>query len=621
MRKKSILRAGAGLLAAALITTSATTALWAGSLNGVEGKHGIAMHGDLKYPPGFTHFDYVNPGAPKGGTVRLHTIGTFDNFNTFIIKGNGAAGTGFTYNSLLSGSADEAFSQYGELAEEVYMPDDRSWVAFKLRKEARWHDGKPVSVDDVIWSFNTLIEKGSPFYRFYYGSVAKVRKVAERTVRVEFKPGENRELPLILGQLTVLPKHYWEARDFTKTTLEPPLGSGPYRVKSFEPGRFVVIERVKDYWGKDLPVHKGNYNFDTIRFDYYRDQTIALEAFKAGEYDYRSENSSKAWATAYKFKAVDRGWIKKEEISHNRSSGMQAFVFNTRRAMFKDARLRRALGFGFDFEWSNKNLFYGQYTRTHSYFSNSELAADKLPTPDELKILAPYKGRVPDEVFTKVYRAPKGGGPRQIRKNLRAAGKLLKEAGWVIKDGKRVNARTGTALAFEVLLVSPLFERIVLPFAKNLEKLGVEVRVRTVDPSQYRRRLQTYDFDVIVGGWGQSLSPGNELRNFWGSAAATAEGGRNTIGIQDPVIDDLIEKVIAAPTRKDLINTVRSLDRVLQWGHWVIPHWHAKYDRVAYWAKFGRPKITPIQGNQFTAWWVDANLEKALKGKLASAKE
>ena len=621
MMMRTLYYTAAGLMAAALIATAVPAPAYAETLDGVEGQHGIAMHGDLKYKPGFSHFDYVNPDAPKGGSVRLHTIGTFDNFNTFIIKGNGAAGTGFTYNSLMSGSADEAFSQYGELAELVFVPEDRSWVAFKLRKEARWHDGKPVSVDDVIWSFNTLIEKGSPFYRFYYGSVAKVFKAGERIVRFDFKPGENRELPLILGQLTVLPKHYWATRDFTKTTLEPPLGSGPYKIKSFEPGRHVVVERVQDYWGKDIAVHRGNYNFDTIRYDYYRDGTIALEAFKAGEYDYRSENSSKAWATAYKFKAVDQGLIKKEEISHNRSSGMQAFVFNTRRDMFTDKRLRQALAYGFDFEWSNKNLFYGQYARTHSFFSNSELAATDLPSPEELNILTPYKGKIPDEVFTKVYQAPKGGGPRQIRKNLRVAGKLLKEAGWVVKDGKRVNAKTGQALEFEVLLVSPLFERIVLPFAKNLEKLGIKVNVRTVDSSQYRRRIQTYDFDVIVGGWGQSLSPGNEQRNYWGTQAADLEGGRNTVGIKDPVIDAIIEKVIAAPSRGDLIAAVKSLDRVLQWGHWVIPHWHAKYYRVAYWDKFGRPKITPTQGNQFTAWWVDAVKSDALKGKLASAKE
>ena len=593
----------------------------ADSIDGVKGTHGVAMHGGLKYQQGFSHFKYVNPDAPKGGLVRRHAIGTFDTFNNFIIKGNGAAGTGYIYNSLMTGSADEAFSQYGELAELIYVPKNRSWVAFKLRKEAQWHDGVPITVDDVIWTFNTLIDKGSPFFRFYYGSVAKVTKIAERVVRFDFKPGENRELPLILGQLTVLPKHYWKTRDFSKTTLEPPLGSGPYKIKSFESGRSIIIERVKDYWGANLPVHRGSYNFDSIRFDYYRDQTIALEAFKAGEYDYRSENSSKAWATAYKFKAVRNGWINKKEITHSRSSGMQAFVFNTRRNIFRDKRVRQALAYGFDFEWSNTNLFYGQYARTHSFFSNTELAATELPSPQELSILKPYRGRIPQEVFTKVYRAPKGGGPRQMRKNLRLANKLLSAADWIIREGKRTHKKTGQTLTFEVLLVSPLFERIVLPFKQNLKKLGIQVNVRTVDPSQYRRRIQTYDFDVIVGGWGQSLSPGNEQRNFWGSKAADIEGGRNLIGIKDPVIDELIEQIIAAPNRKDLIVKVKCLDRVLQWGHWVIPHWHAKYDRVAYWNKFGRPSITPTQGNQFSTWWVDSKRDAALKGKLASAKE
>ncbi len=589
-------------------------------IDGVEGRHGIAMHGNLKYNPGFKHFEYVNPEAPKGGLVRLHAIGTFDTFNNFIIKGNGAAGTNYTYNTLMSGSADEAFSQYGELAEKIYVPQDRSWVAFKLRQEAKWHDGKPVTVADVIWSFNTLMEKGSPFFRFYYGNVAKVRKIASRTVRFDFKPGENRELPLILGQLTILPEHYWKTRDFSKTTLEPPLGSGPYKITSFDAGRHITIERDKNYWGKNIPVHRGVYNFDTIRFDYYRDSTIALEAFKAGEYDHKNENSSKAWATAYNFKAVHQGFIKKEEISHNRSSGMQAFIFNTRRTKFKNKLVRQALAYAFDFEWSNKNLFYSQYARTRSYFDNSELAATGLPGAEELAILKAYEDQVSRDVFTKVYEPPVGGGPRELRKNLRVAGKLLKKAGFEIKDGKRINTGTGKQLEFEVLLVSPLFERVVLPFAKNLEKLGVSARVRTVDPSQYRRRLQTYDFDMIVGNFGQSLSPGNEQRNYWGSKAADLEGGRNFIGIKDPVIDHLIETIIASPDRKRLIAAVRSLDRVLQWGHWIIPHWHAKYDRIAYWDKFGRPTSTPIQGNQFTTWWVDSLRNRALEGKLASAK-
>ena len=584
-----------------------------------ETSHGLAMHGDLKYPAGFKNFEYTNPAAPKGGTVRLNAVGTFDSFNSFIVKGNGAAGLGFIYDNLMHGSADEAFSQYGQLAESIEVPKDRSWAAFTLRAEAKWHDGKPVSVADVIWTFNTLTTKGTPFYRFYYGNVADVVQTGPRTVRFNFKPGENRELPLILGQLTILPKHYWQNRDFTKTTLEPPLGSGPYKIESFEAGRSITYTRIKDWWGENIPVNRGQYNFDTIRYDYYRDSTVALLAFKGGEYDYRAENSSKAWATAYKTPNVEKGLIRKVEINHNRSSGMQAFVMNTRRDLFKDRRVRKALAYGFDFEWSNKNLFYGQYSRTRSYFDNSELAATGVPEGDELKLLEPYRGRIPDEVFSQSYNPPKNDGSGNVRRNLRSGGRLLTEAGWRIKDNKRVHEKTGKPLEFEVLLVSPLFERIVLPFAKNLEKLGVAVRVRTVDPSQYRRRIDTFDFDVIVGGAGQSLSPGNEQRSYWGSIAADIEGGRNTIGIKDPVIDELIEKVIAAPDRKALVASVKALDRVLQWGHWVIPHWHAKYDRVAYWDKFGRPRITPIQGNQFLAWWVDPKKEEALKSNIASA--
>ena len=584
-----------------------------------ETSHGLAMHGDLKYPAGFKNFEYTNPAAPKGGTVRLNAVGTFDSFNSFIVKGNGAAGLGFIYDNLMHGSADEAFSQYGQLAESIEVPKDRSWAAFTLRAEAKWHDGKPVSVADVIWTFNTLTTKGTPFYRFYYGNVADVVQTGPRTVRFNFKPGENRELPLILGQLTILPKHYWQNRDFTKTTLEPPLGSGPYKIESFEAGRSITYTRIKDWWGENIPVNRGQYNFDTIRYDYYRDSTVALLAFKGGEYDYRAENSSKAWATAYKTPNVEKGLIRKVEINHNRSSGMQAFVMNTRRDLFKDRRVRKAFAYGFDFEWSNKNLFYGQYSRTRSYFDNSELAATGVPEGDELKLLEPYRGRIPDEVFSQSYNPPKNDGSGNVRRNLRSGGRLLTEAGWRIKDNKRVHEKTGKPLEFEVLLVSPLFERIVLPFAKNLEKLGVAVRVRTVDPSQYRRRIDTFDFDVIVGGAGQSLSPGNEQRSYWGSTAADIEGGRNTIGIKDPVIDELIEKVIAAPDRKALVASVKALDRVLQWGHWVIPHWHAKYDRVAYWDKFGRPRITPIQGNQFLAWWVDPKKEEALKSNIASA--
>lgn len=580
--------------------------------------HGIAMHGDLKYGPDFTHFDYVNPNAPNGGAIRLGAIGGFDSLNPFIIKGNAAGGVTMIYDTLLTSSADEAFSEYGLLAKTVRTPKDRSWVEFTLRDEARWHDGEPVTADDVIFSFETLVSKGAPFYRFYYGSVERAVKVGPKTVRFDFKPGENRELPLILGQLTVFPKHYWATRNFDSTTMDPPLGSGPYRIKSVDANRNVVLERVPDYWGKGLAVNAGADNFDIIEFEYYRDAQVAIEAFTGGRYDFRQENSSKAWATAYDVPAVKKGLIKLGKFDHDRAAGMQGFAFNTRRDVFKDPQVRAALAYAFDFEWSNKNLFYGQYSRTRSYFDNSELAATGLPSADELQLLEPFRGKIPAEVFTTEYNPPKTDGSGNIRDNLRAASKMLRDAGWVIKDGVRVNEKTGTPLEFEILLSSPLFERVVLPFAKNLEKLGVKARARTVETAQYQRRIDTFDFDMTIGNWGQSLSPGNEQRDFWGSAAANQEGSRNLVGISDPVIDALIDKIISAPDRKALVTACRALDRVLQWHHFVIPHFHAGYDRIAYWDKFGQPKITPTSGTRFLTWWIDADKEKRLEAARKS---
>jgi len=580
--------------------------------------HALAMHGAPKYGPDFKHFDYVNPDAPKGGAVRMASTGGFDSFNGFIIKGEPAIGLGLNYDTLTEGSSDEPFTHYGLLAETIETPEDRSWVQFTLRKEARWHDGMPVSADDVLFSFNSLREKGQPFYRFYYGSVERAEKIDERTIKFVFKPGDNRELPLILGQLIVFPKHYWEGRDFEKTTLEPPLGSGPYRIKSFEAGRRIVYERVTDYWGKDLPVNVGRHNFDEISYDYYRDRTVQLEAFKAGAFDYRIENSSKNWATAYDVPAVRKGLLVKDTFKHKRSSGIQGFVFNTRRDIFKDKRVRAALTYAFDFEWSNKNLFYSQYQRTRSYFDNSELAATGLPGADELAILEPFRGKIPDQVFTEEYLPPKTDGTGRIRSNLRAADKLLKDAGWIIKDRKRVHAETGTPLDFTITLVSPEFERISLPFAKNLKRLGVEARVRTVDTAQYLRLLESFDYDMITFIWGQSLSPGNEQRNFWGSAAAAQKGSRNFIGINDPVVDELIEKLIAAADRESLVAHTRTLDRVLQWGHYLVPQFHLGADRIAYWDIFGRPKVTPQDGAQFTAWWIVPDKAQATQaGKKA----
>ncbi|MCP4042170.1 MAG: ABC transporter substrate-binding protein [Gammaproteobacteria bacterium] len=600
---KIISRIGIPLLTALVMLATTTVGHTAEPSDSVT--HGIAMHGNPKYSADFKHFDYVNPNASKGGQVVLGAIGGFDSFNGFIVKGETADGLGNIYDSLTIASADEAFTRYGLLAESMEMPEDRSWIIFNLRREARWHDGKPVTADDVIFTFNIQRQHGTPQFRFYYASVTKVEKLDEHRVRFSFKPGENRELPLIVSELTILPKHYWENREFSKTTLEPPLGSGPYRVKEFEPNRFVTYERVPDYWGKDLPVRLGHNNFSLIRYDYYRDQTVQLEAFKSGDIDYRLENSSKNWATSYKVPAVEEGRLIREEIPHNRTTGMQGFVYNTRRAKFKDPRVRQALGYAFDFEWSNKNLFYDQYTRTRSYFDNSELAAVDLPSAAELEILAPYRGRIPPEVFTREYSPPKTDGSRNLRKNLRQAILLLKSAGWDFKEKRLVNTQTGEAMTIEFLLVSPLFERIVLPFSRNLKRLGIKARVRTVDTAQYIKRLETFDFDAIVTTFGQSLSPGNEQRFYWGSAAVDIPGSRNYIGVRDPVIDELIETLIAAPDRKGLITRTRALDRVLQWGHYLTPHWHIPFDRLAYWNKFHRPEITPMRGAQFDTWWIE----------------
>jgi len=580
--------------------------------------HGLAIYGDLKYPANFTHFEYVNPNAPKGGRLRQGVPeSTFDSFNPWIIKGNPAAGIGLLYDTLLVSAADEPFSEYGLLAKTVRTPADRSWVEFELRPEARWHDGKPVTADDVVWSFETLLAKGSPMYRFYYQSVEKVEKTGERSVKFTFKPGTNRELPLIVGQLPVLPKHWWATRNFEATTLEPPLGSGPYKVGKFEAGRYIEMERVADYWGADIPVNKGRWNFDVQRFEYYRDATVALEAFKGGSYDFRVEPSAKEWATAYEIPEVKDGRIVKEAVPNKRPTGMQFFAMNLRRPLFQDRRVREALDLAFDFEWSNKTLFYGQYERAESFFENSELASSGLPSGDELAILEKYRGRIPDEVFTKPFEAPRTDGSGNNRENLRRAAELLKEAGWVPQAGKLM--KDGKPFTFELLLNSPLFERVALPYAKSLEKIGITVNVRTVDTSQYRRRTDAFDYDMIVAGFGQSESPGNEQRDYWSSESANREGSRNALGLADPVVDELVKGVIAAPDRASLVSRAHALDRVLLWGRYGVPNWYIGSDRIAYWDKFGHPSVVPKDGVQIDAWWVDpakaAKLESRLGGR------
>ncbi|MBI2206027.1 MAG: ABC transporter substrate-binding protein [Candidatus Rokubacteria bacterium] len=580
--------------------------------------HGVSMYGDLKYAAGFRHFAYANPQAPKGGDVKLAAIGTYDNLNPFILKGVAAAGLGETFDTLMLGSADEPFSEYGLIAETIEMPADRSWVAFTLRPEAKFHDGSPITVDDVIWTFETLKTKGHPFYRSYYRHVVKAEKTGGRKVRFTFDQGENRELPLIVGQMSVMSKAHWSKREFEKTTLEPVLGSGAYKVESVEAGRSIVFRRVKDYWAAKLPVNAGRDNFDAIRFDYYRDTNVALEAFKAGQYDFRQENVAKNWATAYTGPAVAQGLVKREEIKHEVPTGMQAYVFNERRPMFQDRRVREALLHAFDFEWTNKQLFFGAYTRTKSYFSNSELAARGLPAGDELQLLEPFRGKVPDEVFAKEYDPPKSDGSGNIREQLRRALELLGQAGWTVKGQKLVNAR-GEPMQFEVLLSDPTWERISLPFAKTLERLGIQARVRTVDSAQYQNRMDSFDFDMTVAVWGQSLSPGNEQRDFWHSASAGTNGSRNFAGIKDPVVDRLIDLVIAAPDRPSLVARTRALDRVLLWGHHTIPHWHIQSYRVAYWDKFSRPATSAKYSLSFDTWWIDAKKAAALDRKKSAA--
>ena len=580
--------------------------------------HALSLIGKPKYAADFKHFDYVNPDAPKGGKVRLSAIGSFDSLNPFVLKGVAASGSGLIYDSLMDGSLEEPSTAYGLLAEYVTYPEDVSSATFKLREGARWHDGKPVTVDDVIFSLDALKTKGHPFYGKYYKNVVRAEKSGTREVTFTFNVTGNRELPMIVGELTILPKHYWtgkdkdgQPRDFSKTTLTPPLGSGPYRIKEVKAGRALTVERVKDYWAKDLPVKAGQNNFDEIRFEYYRDATVAFEAFKADRLDYFRETSSKNWATGYDFKAAKNKWIKRELIELKRGQAMQAFVFNTRHEKFKDPRVRRAFGYAFDFEWANKNLFYGQYKRVTSYFQNTELASSGLPKGQELEILNVVKGQVPGEVFTTPYSNPVSDGSGSIRKNMREALKLFKSAGWNVKDRKLLNAK-GEQMEADFLLVSPQFERIVQPYMRNLERLGIKTSLRVVDVPQYRRRLDTFDFGIIVGNFGQSQSPGNEQRNFWGSASADENGSRNLIGIKNPAIDKLIDKIIFARDRAELVAATNALDRVLLWNHYVVPQWFAPYARVAHWDRFGHPEKFPAQSVGFPSvwWWNDEAAKK-----------
>lgn len=567
--------------------------------------HGLAMHGAPKYESDFKHLDYANPQAPKGGHLTMGATGSFDTLNHHIIMGNTAEGLALINDKLMERVWDEPFTLYGLVAEKIDIPADRSSITFYLRPEARFHDGHPMTAEDVVFSYKAYLEHGHPVRRRVYSLVENVDIIDNHTVRFDFGEGYDAETALILAMMPVLPKHYWEKHDISKTTLTPPLGSGPYKIAEVEPGRKIVYERVKDYWAQDIPVRVGHHNFDTITYQYYRDDDVALQAFKAGDYDLRREWDINKWQTGYDAPAVKEGDIVLEEIAHGRPEWLRALVYNTRRDIFADRRVREALSYAFDFEWLNKTLFHGGFKRIESTFPNSSLAATGKPKGEELEMLEKYRENLPDEVFGEMWSAPDthGGGPAGLRQNLLKATKLLKEAGWTYRDGVLVNQATGEPFAFEILVGNPNYERIALEFARTLKRLGISARVRIVDSAQYTGRLNDFDYDMTVFQWVNSLSPGNEQMNYWGSAAAHRAGSRNYAGVDNPAIDALADSIARAPTRESLVARAKALDRALMWGYYFIPLYYQGKDRVAYDSKLQRPAKTPVYGMVWETWW------------------
>ena len=573
----------------------------------------MVMHGTAKYTEGFKHYDYVNPQAPKGGDLRMSAMGTFDSLNPFIEKGTSVAATGYLYDTLMAHSVDEPFTMYPLLAQYVERAPDNSSITFHLNPKARFHDGHPVTADDVVFSLNTLLEKGAPFYRAYYSDIEKAEALSKYSVRFVFKHNQNRELPLIISQLTILPKHFWEKEenDFDAANMSVPLGSGPYKVQSVDSGRSIAYERVDDYWAKDLPVNVGRYNFDTIRFDYFRDENVALQAMKAGKYNMRFEYSALNWATAYDTPATRAGELRLESIKTLSPQGMQGFAYNTRRELFQNPKVRKALIAALDFEWLNKNLFFDSYYRTNSYFANSTMSAAGIPEGDELALLKPFRSQLPEALFTEPYKLPVYDGSGQIRSQIRDSLGLLSEAGWNLEGGVLKNEK-GEPFRFEILLMQSSMERVALPFKKNLEQLGIDANIRVVDASQYITRLRSFDYDMIVARYGQSSSPGNEQRDFWGSESAGVPGSRNYMGIKNPVIDELVETLINADSREDLETATKALDRVLLWGEYMIPQWYYPNVRVAYWQPLEHPFKPTQEGSQapelynfdLDSWWM-----------------
>lgn len=596
-------------------------ALLAAAPAAAEPRHGFAVLGELKYGPQFKHFDYVDPTAPKGGETVLWYQGSFDSLNPFILKGAPAAGHNpflvdgnlLTFESLMVAAADEAGSYYGLVAETVDLPEDRGWVEFTLRPQAKFHDGSTITAEDVAFSFDTLKKEGHPTYGLLLRDVVEAQVLTPRRVRFVFRDGAlTRDLPAYVATLPILSKAWYATREFGKASMEPPMASGAYRVAEVEAGRFIVYERVPGWWADRLPVNVGRWNFARIKYDYYRDREIALEALFARRVDFREEYTSRDWATKYDVPAVRDGRLKRETLPDETPSGTQAFFFNQRRETFADPRVRQALNWAFDFEWTNRTLFYGLYERSTSIFENSDLAAKAPPTPAEIALLEPFRDRLPKEAFEKPYGPPKTDGSGNIRSELRKAGKLLADAGWKLQGGRLLNAK-GEPFEIEFIIDSQGFERIILPYVKNLERLGIAANLRLLDSAQYVKRVQTFDFDVATARFSGSLTPGVEQINRWGSEAVSREGSQNLAGIADPAIDALLDKLIGARDRTELVTAARALDRAVMWGHHLVPQWFKGSHTIAYWDRYGRPKVKPKYDLGFLdTWWLDEKKQAAL---------
>ena len=582
-----------------------------------ERRHGLSALGDLKYPSDFKHFDYVNPDAPKGGrlaTTPVSSINTFNHFNEYILRGDPAEGLGLIYDSLMARAQDEPDAVYGLVAESAELADDKMSVTFHLRPEARFRDGTPVTADDAVFTLDTLKTKGHPRYRLALRDVTGATAIDPHTVIYRFQGGNVRDLPLSVSTLPIFSKAYYTANDFLKESLDPPLGSGPYQIADFRQGTFVSYKRRRDYWAANLPVNRGRYNFDEIRFEYYRDRAVGLEAFKAKAYDLREEFTAKSWATEYGIPAVRSGQILKLTLPDGRPSGAQGIFLNTRRPKFADVRVRKALDYAFDFEWMNKTLFYGLYTRTASYFENSDLRAEGLPGPEELKLLEPFRDRLPPEVFGEPYKPPVTDASGRYRPTIRMAGQLLDEAGWLVQDGVRKNGK-GEPLEIEFLIDDPVTERIIGPYAQRLADLGIRASLLRVDAAQEQERLRRYDYDAAMQRYALSPVPGPETRAYWSSDAGRQDGSYNLSGIADPVVDALIDKILAARNRDELRTACHAIDRVLRAGHYWVPEWYKAVYNIATWDKYSRPQAQPKYENGILdTWWYDKDKAAKLGG-------